>query len=78
MRNVTLAFEILDEDEELPKGYKPAPYHIIFDIKMDLTWKARHVLYGHVTPDPDGSTYAGVVSRESIQITWKCAALNNL
>ena len=45
---------------------------------MDFTWKARYVLDGHRTPDPDGSTYAGVVSRESIRIALTYAALNGL
>jgi hypothetical protein len=45
---------------------------------MDFTRKARWVLDGHLTPNPIGSTYAGVVSRESIQIAFTYAALNNV
>ena len=45
---------------------------------MDFTRKARWVLDGHKTPDPVGSTYAGVVSRESVRIAFTYAALNNL
>ena len=78
MQNVSIAFEIMDEEEVLPKGYKPASCHIIFDVKMDFTRKARYVMDGHRTPDPDGSTYAGVVSRESIRIALTYAALNDL
>ena len=33
---------------------------------------------GHKTPQPDWSTYAGVVSRESIHIALTYAALNGL
>ena len=36
------------------------------------------VLDGHKTPDPIGSTYAGVVSSESICIAFTYAALNGL
>ena len=36
------------------------------------------MLDGHKTAKPDGSTYAGVVSRESVQIALTCAALNGL
>ena len=36
------------------------------------------VLDGHKTTDPVGSTYAGVVSRESVRITFTYAALNGL
>ena len=45
---------------------------------MDFTRKARFVLDGHKTPDPIGSTYAGVVSRESVRIAFTYAALNGL
>ena len=45
---------------------------------MDFTRKARWVLNGHLTPDPEGSTYAGVVSRESIIILLTYVTLNGL
>jgi hypothetical protein len=50
----------------------------VWDLKMDFTRKARWVLDGHKTPDPEGSTYAGVVSRESVRIALTYAALNGL
>ena len=52
--------------------------HLVWDVKMDLTRKARWVLDGHKTADPVGSTYAGVVSRESVRIAFTYAALNGL
>ena len=45
---------------------------------MDFTRKARWVLDGHKSPDPVGSKYAGVVSRESVRIAFTYAALNAL
>ena len=33
---------------------------------------------GHKTPKPDRSTYAGVVSRESVRIALTYAALNDI
>ena len=45
---------------------------------MDFTREARWVLDGHKTPDPIGSTYAGVVSRESERIALTYTALNDL
>ena len=78
MQNVAIAFEIIEDDEPLPSGFKPASCHIIFDVKMDFTRKARYVLDGHRTADPDGSTYAGVVSRESVRIALTYAALNDI
>ena len=78
MKNVSVAFEILEREEELPVSYKLATCHIIFDVKMDFTRKARYVLDGHRTEDPQGSTYAGVVSRESVRIAFTYAALNGI
>ena len=45
---------------------------------MDFTRQARYVLDGHKTEAPDISTYAGVVSKESIRIALTYAALNGL
>ena len=45
---------------------------------MDFTWKARWVLDGHKTPDLVGSTYVGVVYRESAGIEFSYDALNSL
>jgi len=78
MYNVGVAFEILDEGQKAPKGWNPVTGHLVWDVKMDLTRKARWVLDGHKTHDPIGSTYAGVVSRESVRIALTYAALNGL
>ena len=45
---------------------------------MDFTRKARWVKDGHKTPDPIGSNYSGVVSRESVRIVLTYAALNDI
>ena len=78
MYNVGVAFEILDEGAHAPHGWKRVTGHLVWDVKMDFTRKARWVLDGHKTPDPIGSTYAGVVSRESVRIALTSAALNEL
>ena len=39
-------------------------------------WTSQGRLDGHKNPDPVGSTYAGVVSRESTRIVFTYAALN--
>ena len=51
---------------------------MIFNIKMDLTRKARFVANGSKTDEPKGSKYAGVVSRESVRICFTYAALHGL
>ena len=78
MYNIRVAFEILDEGAHAPHGWKQVTGHLVWDVKMDFTRKARWVLDGHKTPDPIGSTYAGVVSRESVCIALTYAALNDL
>ena len=78
MYNVSIAFKILEDDEYLPVGYKQSSGHLVFDVKMDFTRKARWVKDGHKHPDPEASSYAGVVSRESIRILLTYAALNGI
>ena len=78
MSNVQVAFEILEHDQNLPPGYTMCTCHIIFDVKMDGTRKARYVKDGHKTEDWEGSCYAGVVSRDSVRIALTYAALNDL
>ena len=59
-----IAFDILPDDKKLPPGYSKASGHIIFGVQMTLEQKVRWFKDGHKTPQPDWSTYAGVVSRE--------------
>eukprot|EP00957_Ditylum_brightwellii_P133948 10213955-Ditylum_brightwellii.AAC.1 len=46
-----------------PSEWSMVTGHISFDVNMDFTWKAR---------------WAGVVSRESVKISFKYASLNSL
>jgi hypothetical protein len=78
MTNVSIAFEILDEGETAPSNWKKSSGHLIWDVKMDFTRKARWVKDGHKTADPLTSNYAGVVSRDSVRIALTYAALNDL
>ena len=79
MHEVGRAFEILDTDKRAPVGWTKVSGHLVFDIKMDFTRKSRWVLNGHLTKAPDRlSTFAGVVSRESIRIALTYAALNKV
>ena len=78
MNNLKVAFDILPEGRRAPVGYTKSSGHIIFDVRMTLERKARWVKDGHRTKQPDHSTYAGVVSRESVRIAFLSAALNAL
>jgi hypothetical protein len=52
---------------------------MIFDVKMeDFQRKARFVAGGHTTDKPHAMMYASVVSRESVRIALKLAALKDL
>ena len=78
MANSRIAFEVLEEGDRPPVGYTEITCHLIFDVKMDLTRKARYVAGGHLTDPPSSMTYASVVGRETVRIAFLLAALNIL
>jgi hypothetical protein len=79
VKNVGVAFEDLDDDDPIPIGSQFIKCHWVFAIKVGtLKRKARLVAGGHMTEDPNTSTYASVVSRESVRIGLLIAALNGL
>jgi Reverse transcriptase (RNA-dependent DNA polymerase) len=77
MLNVSPAFKFVDDDK-IPEFWKPVVVHMIFDVKMDLTQKARLVANGHETEVPTESTYSTVVTGDSIRLAFMLAALNGL
>ena len=78
IKNVGIAFKILENGEATPVGYNKSRGCLIWDVKMDVTRRVRWVKDGHRTPDPETSKYAGVVSRESIRILLTHAALHKV
>lgn len=52
--------------------------HMKFDVKLDLTRMVRLVADGHKVPEPETTTYAGFVTRETAQIALVYAALMEL
>ena len=79
LKNVLVAFCSLEEGEHLPVGSKQIPYHIIFDVKLDLTRKARLVVVGHRNKDvPKYTTFSTVASCDSVRIIFLVATLNDL
>ncbi len=73
-----VAFDILGPGEKPPPGWTKSSGHLVFDVKMDFTRKARWVKDGHRTPDAITPSYAGVVSRDSIRIALVYAKLLGL
>ena len=79
LKNVIVAFQLLEDDEPIPIGSRKIPYHFIFDIKFDLTRKARLVAGGHQNKEvPAYATYSSVASRESIRMAFLIAAMNSM
>jgi hypothetical protein len=78
MKNVQIAFKVLDDGTRVPVGYQQIPCMLIFDVKMDFTRKTRLVAGGHVTEPPSVLTYASVVTRELVRIALLIAALNGM
>jgi hypothetical protein len=78
MGALVIAFEMLEHGHKAPVGWYKATGHIVWDVKMDFTRKARWVKDGHKTPDSTTSSFAGVVSRESVRIGLTYAALLGL
>ena len=62
------ALRILEPDEAVPPGYTQIDLMTVFDVKMDLTRKARICARGDQTDPPVSVTYASVVTRESIRL----------
>ncbi|CAJ1930019.1 unnamed protein product [Cylindrotheca closterium] len=78
MTQLGIAIELQDHGIQAPPGWSKVSGHLVWDVKIDFTRKARWVLDGHKTPDPTCSQYAGVVSRERVRIAFTYAALNDL
>jgi hypothetical protein len=76
--NIKVAFEFLSEGDPIPEGWTRSSGHMIWDLRLHFTRKARWVKDGHRTPDPEWSTFAGVVSRESVRIALTYAVFNNI
>ena len=73
-----MAFQVLDKGKRATPGWHKVTGHLVFDCKLNFERKARWVLDGHKTANPVGSTYTGVVSRESVRIAFTTAALNGV
>lgn len=70
--------QVRDGTVEDLKAYQEIRNHLVFDVKMDFTRKARMVAGGHMTEAPGSLTYSSVVSRDSVRILLTVAAMNEL
>ena len=78
-KNVIIAFKLLEDDKSQMSGSTEIFYHFVFDVKHDLTCKARLVAGGHKHQDvPAHLVYSSVASCDSVRICLMLAALNGL
>ena len=61
-----------------PQGYQKIRVHLIFAVKYDDRQKTRLEADGHLTPDPVGSIYSGVVSLRNLRLVMFLDKLSNL
>jgi hypothetical protein len=79
MKNVRIAFKIINGEESVPPTYQDIRCHMLFDVKMEaFRRKARFVAGGHTADTQHAMAYASVVSRESVRLTLTLATLNDL
>ena len=78
MKNVRVDFDIKEKDTKISPGHSYLDCHLIFDVKMDFTRKAMFVSNGSTTPISSASTYAKVLSRETVKISFTYAAFIGL
>jgi hypothetical protein len=88
MEKIGVAFEFIENwtPEQVRQGIAKGDFvgfqeidcHMVFDVKMDLTRKARFVAGGHTTETPASLTYSSVVSRDSVRIAFLMAALHDV
>ena len=68
VKNADVAFQDLEDGENVLVGYQQIRCLMIFDVKAgSLKRKARYLAGGHETEPPAAMTYASVVSRESVR-----------
>jgi hypothetical protein len=79
LKNVRVAFQLLADGESILVASKHIPYHIIFDVKFNLTRKARCVTGGHQNKDvPAYATYSSVTLRDIVHLGLMLAALYDI
>jgi len=78
VKTILPALKVLEDDARIPPGYTKIDLMTVFDLKMDLTRKARICARGDQTDSPLSITYASVVTRERIRLGFLLAALNGL
>jgi hypothetical protein len=61
-------FIVLDSGEDIPTGYQKIPYHMVFDVKYDLSHKARLVAGGNWNLNDKDDIYPGGFRMDTVRI----------
>ena len=79
MKNVKIAFKVLENGDKVSPCLQKIKCQLIFDVDMeDFRIKAQIVASGHLTDTKMAMRYSSVVSRKSVRIELMLAALNNI
>ena len=73
-----MAFDIKENDTKTSPGHSYLDRDLIFDVKMNFTRKARFVANESTNPTTSPITYAGLLSRDTVQIAFTYTTLNGL
>ena len=70
---------MLEKDEPTPPGYRRVPYHMTFDVKVDLRRKSRLVIDGNRSPPVHKEEcFASVVTLEAERLGFLMAKMHGL
>ena len=78
MHEVSITFNIQNNNKPILKGYEKIDRHLVFDTKIDFIKKVRQVLDSYKNSVPKGSNNVKVVLRKNIRITFTYTALNDI
>ena len=65
INNVEVTFKFLNDGSKVPIRFKKIKFHLIFDVKFDLTRKARYFGGGDLTQMTASMSQSIVLSRDS-------------
>ena len=69
-------FDTREDGTPIPVCYKEASEYLVWEVKKNLTRKARCVKYGQKSDDPESLNFAGFITRNNIWSLFKVASLN--
>ena len=78
MTHIDPVFSDLEDHKQLPNDYKYIHCYLIFDVKFELIRNVRFVANSQNVSPPLSTTFASMISCETICIMFTIADLNDL